>query len=72
VRDISALLKEAEANSTSPYAADFEYDGTNAINKTEIIQFGTRYHVPTALEAKSPPELPGWKLLRHHPHVQDA
>ena len=37
-----ALLKQAEVEPSSPYAADFEYDGKGVIDKTDIAQFDKR------------------------------
>jgi hypothetical protein len=36
-------LLQAEADPASPYAPDFEYDGKDAIDRTEVAQFKKRY-----------------------------
>ncbi len=60
-----AYLLQAEANPASPYAPDFEYDGKDVIDKTDIAQFNKRYKGPMDPPAKAPAKFPGRKV-RHH------
>ncbi len=54
-----ALLLQAEANPASPYAADFEYDGKNVIDKTDIAQFDKRFKGRMDPPRKAPAKFPG-------------
>jgi hypothetical protein len=60
-----ALLAKAEADPSATYAADFEYDGVDAIDKTDIAQFAKRYHGRTDLPSRRPARIPG-RSVRHH------
>ncbi len=64
-----ALLKEAEADPNSPYAADFEYDGKPVIDKEDIAQFNKRYKGRTDPPKKAPAKFPG-RTVHHNVAVR--
>ena len=52
----AALLQQAEQDPASPYAPDFEYDGKDVIDKTDIAQFDKRYKGRLDPPKKAPPK----------------
>jgi Dockerin type I domain len=58
------LLEQAEADPSSPDAADFEYDGTGAIDRTDIAQFAKRYGKRLDLPSKPPARFLGREVRR--------
>jgi Concanavalin A-like lectin/glucanases superfamily len=60
-----ARLKQAEADPSSPYVADFEYDGNGVIDKTDIAQFDKRYHGRMDPPSKPPAKFLGRKVAHH-------
>ena len=54
-----ALLEQAEANPSSEYAPDFEYDGKPRIEKTDIAQFNKRLGRRIQPPAKAPAKFAG-------------
>ncbi len=58
-------LLQAEANPASPYAPDFEHDGKDVIDKTDIAQFNKRYKGSVDPPAKAPAKFPGRKVQHH-------
>ena len=60
-----AYLLQAEANPASPYAADFEYDAKDVIDKTDIVQFDKRYKGPADPPKKAPAKFPGRSIHYH-------
>ena len=59
-----ADLLEAEANPTSPYVPDFEYDGRPGIDKTDIAEFNKRYKGNIDPPMKAPAKFRGRTV--HH------
>jgi PKD domain len=59
-----ALLEQAEADPSSPYTPDFEYDGKPGIDKEDISQFDKRYKGKLDPPKKAPPKFAGRKV--HH------
>ena len=57
-----ALLKQAEAEPSSAYAPDFEYDGKLGIDKEDIAQFKRRYGDRLDPPKKAPPKFAGRKV----------
>jgi PKD domain len=64
-----ALLKEAKADASSPYVADFEYEGKPGIDKTDIAQFNKRYRAKLDPPKKAPAKFNGRTVL-HQGAVQ--
>jgi hypothetical protein len=66
-----AVPKQAEADAGSPYAPDFEYDGRDFIDKTDIAQFDQQYKGRIDPPKRTPAVFPGRKvrhrLAAHHP-----
>jgi hypothetical protein len=59
-----ALLKQAETDPGSPYAAYFEYDGNGVLDKKDIAQFDKRYGEHLTPPSRPPATFPG-KKVRH-------
>jgi hypothetical protein len=63
----AALLRQAEADPSSPYAPDFEYDGKPGIDKTDIAQFMARYKGKFDPPKKAPAKFAGRGVVHHSP-----
>jgi hypothetical protein len=60
-----AMLQQAEADPSSPVAADFEYDGKPGIDGKDIAEFNKRYKGKMDPPRRAPAKFAGRKV--HHP-----